>query len=70
MTPGPTHICGNKIDLILRNTPEIIKNVTTTKPDLIKFPTDHYIVDFQIQLKLNRAKPVSRRAFDYKRGDF
>ena len=65
---GPTHIAGNKLDLLLCNCPEYIEHINTFKTD--DFPTDHLFVEFSIKLKFRRAKPVKRRVFDYKNGDF
>ena len=65
---GPTHIAGNKLDLLLCNSPEIVGDVSTFLPEC--FPTDHYVVEFDIQLKFNRAKPVKRQVFDYRNGKF
>ena len=65
---GPTHIAGNKLDLLLCNCPEYIEHINTFKTD--DFPTDHLLVEFFIKLKFRRAKPVKRRVFDYKNGDF
>ena len=62
---GPTHNCGNKLDLLLSNCPEIITNVETSTPEQCKFPTDHYIVEFQIKLKFKRARNVKRRSYNY-----
>ena len=67
---GPTHIAGNKLDLLLCNYPETIGNVSTLKPQSCNFPTDHYVIEFQVKLKFTRAKPVRRRVYDYKRGNF
>ena len=46
---GPTHVKGNTLDLLLCNCPEIIKNVMTCSPKQSNFPSDQYIVEFQIQ---------------------
>ncbi|CAB4007842.1 Hypothetical predicted protein [Paramuricea clavata] len=67
---GPTHNCGNKLDLLLSNCPEIITNVETSTPEQCKFPTDHYIVEFQIKLKFKRARNVKRRIYNYKMANF
>ena len=67
---GPTHIGGNKLDLVLCNCPEIFKNVSASSPDLSTFPTDHYIIEFELQLKFPRAKPVRRKAYNFKRANF
>ena len=60
---GPTHIAGNKLDLLLCNSPEIIGDVCTSRPEC-------YIVEIDIQLKFKRAMPVKRQMFDYKNGKF
>ena len=67
---GPTHVRGNTLDLLLCNCPEIIKNVTTLPPQQANFPTDHYIIEFQIQQTFRRADVVSRNVFKYKQAKF
>ena len=46
---GSTHKDGNKLDLLLCNCPENIKNVSSLPPDQLCFPTDHHIIEFGIQ---------------------
>jgi hypothetical protein len=65
---GPTHIAGNKLDLLLCNSPEIIGDVSAFLPE--SFPTDHYVVEIDVQLKFKRAKPVKRQVFYYRNGKF
>ena len=67
---GSTHKDGNKLDLLLCNCPEIIKNVSSLPPDQLCFPTDHHIIEFGIQQSFCRAKSVTRTIFDYRRGKF
>lgn len=55
---GPTHIAGNKLDLLIGNFSEVIDHVYTTSPLQIEFPSDHYTVDFFIRLKFKRSKCV------------
>ena len=43
---GPTHIAGNKLDLLLCNSPEIIGDVSAFLPEC--FPTDHYVVSWKL----------------------
>ena len=66
---GPTHIAGNKLDLLLSNCPEIVENVTNHAPGQV-FPTDHYTVEFSVKLKFKRCAPVPRKVFDFSRGNF
>ena len=71
--PGPTHNCGNKLDLLLCNCPEIITNVETSNPNQCQFPTDHHmihIIEFHIKLKFKRARNVKRRVYNYKLANF
>ena len=65
-----THKDGNKLDLLLCNCPEIIKNVSSLPPDQLCFSTDHHIIEFGIQKSFCRAKSVTRTIFDYRRGNF
>ena len=68
--PGPTHIAGNKLDLLLTNWPEIIRDVSTFHPRLGRFPSDHYAIEFTISLKFKRATAARRRVYDFKNGNF
>jgi hypothetical protein len=67
---GTTHTGGNMLDLLLCNCPEIVKNISTFSPEQLNFPTDHHIIEFQIQQTFCRAKPVSRNVFAFNRGNF
>ena len=67
---GSTHRDGNKLDLLLCNYAEIIKNVTSSTPEQFGFPTDHHIIEFEIQQKFARAKPIKRIIFNYRQGNF
>ena len=67
---GSTHCDGSKLDLLLFNYPEIINNVTLSTSEQFGFPTDHHIIEFEIQQTISRAKPIKRTIFDYKRGNF
>lgn len=65
---GPTHIAGNKLDLLLCNCSEVIDYISTSSPVQSEFPSVHFLVDFVIQLKFKQAKRVQRKA--YKRANF
>ena len=67
---GSTHIDGNKLDLLFCNCPEIIKNVSSLPPEQLTFPTDHNIIEFEVQHSFRRANPVTSTVFDYRRGNF
>ena len=68
--PGPTHLAGNKLDLLLCNWPEVIGSVRSFHPRDGLFPSDHYVVEFEIILKFKRAKTVTRQFYDFKNGNF
>ena len=57
--PGPTHLAGNKLGLLLCNWPEVIGSVRSFHPRVGLFPSDHYVVEFEIILKFKRAKRVT-----------
>ncbi|CAB3993507.1 Hypothetical predicted protein [Paramuricea clavata] len=67
---GSTHRDGNKLDLLLCNYAEIIKNVTSSTPEQFGFPTDHHIIEFEIPQNFSRAKPIKRIILDYRQGNF
>ncbi|CAB4035733.1 Hypothetical predicted protein [Paramuricea clavata] len=52
------------------NSPEIVGDVSVLHPETCGFPTDHYIVEFDVKLKFKRAKLIKRRVFDYGKGNF
>ena len=66
---GPTHISGNKLDLLLSNGPEVIENVSTFHPRDGRFPSDHYVITFTIKLRFKRSKGTTRQMFDFKNGN-
>lgn len=53
--PGPTHLAGNKLDLPLCNWPEVIGSVRSFHPRDGLFPSDHYVVEFEIILKVSQS---------------
>ena len=69
MTDGLTHINGNKLDCILSSHTNVITNLSCTSPDGV-FPTDHYLIDFEIRCSFQRAKSVKRIIYDYKNVNF
>ena len=66
---GPTHLRGNKLDCVFCNIPELITNVDCINlTDL--FPSDHYLIEFDIKLCFQRAKAVRRTIYDFKNANF
>ena len=66
---GPTHAAGSKLDLLFCNRAEAISNVPTSPSDEHNFPTDHYVIEFNICTKFTRAKRVRRFIYDYNHAD-
>ena len=69
MANGPTHLRGNKLDCVFCNIPELITNVNCINPTNI-FPSDHYLIEFDIKLCFQRAKAVRRTIYDFKNANF
>ena len=67
---SPTHITGNKLDLVLRYCPEVIEGVSTHSPGVSEFLSDHYIIHFSVRVKFHRAKLVRCKVYNFKRGNF
>ena len=67
---GPTHIAGNKLDLVLCNCPDVIDDINVRSSEECGFPTDHFIIDFNINLDFRRTKPVKRTVYDFRNADF
>ena len=44
-------------------------NVSTFHPREGKFPSDHYVIEFEIRHKFKRSKGTKRHVYDYKNGD-
>ena len=70
LTTGPIHGDGNTLDLLLCNTPDLIKTVSISSPQEFGFPTDHYVIEFQIQENCHRTNPIKRVVFYQHRGNF
>ena len=69
MADGPTHLRGNKLDCVFCNIPELITNVNCINPTNL-FPSDHYLIEFDIKLCFQRAKAVRRTIYDFKNANF
>ena len=64
--PAENEIFGDLVDdnFLL----QYIDQITTSIRSLHR--SDHYIVEFDVKLKFKRAKPIKRRVFDYRKGNF
>ena len=65
---GSTHLGGNKLDLLLCNQPELIRDIRTL--DHCDFPSDHFPVDFSIAQTYSRARRIRRNVYDFNHGRF
>ena len=66
---GPTHLHGNKLDCVLCNVPELITDVNCVNPTDL-FPSDHYLIEFDIKLCFQKAKAVRRTVYDFNNANF
>ncbi len=67
---GPTHIAGNKLDLVLCNCPDVIDDINVRCSEESGFPSDHFIIYFNINLDFRRTKSVKRTIYDFRNADF
>jgi hypothetical protein len=66
---GPTHLRGNKLDRVFSNSPKLITNVNCTNPT-DPFPTDHYLIEFDIKVRFQKAQSIRRTAHDFNNANF
>ncbi|CAB3996877.1 Hypothetical predicted protein [Paramuricea clavata] len=66
---GPTHLHGNKLDCVFSNSPKLITNVNCTNPTDL-FPTDHYLIEFDIKVCFQKAKSIRRTVYDFNNANF
>ena len=65
----PTHIKGNILDILLTNSEQFINDIIVSNSNgLCK--SDHYSINFKINLKVNRKKTEKIKAFNYKRANW
>ena len=63
----PTHRNGNTLDFILSNEPDLFGNISVEK-DI--FPSDHYLINFNIHVTLLQPEKVSRIVYNYRKADW
>ena len=56
----------NILDLIITNLPDDHSDITCGR---YKYVSDHLLLDYEIQMKVNRKNPSPRRVFNYKRAN-
>ena len=61
---------GNILDLIITNEPDIISGIEAHSPTTMDFPTDHWILDFDLTCRLRLLKTPSRVVYNFKNFKF
>ena len=64
----PTHARGNTLDLLLSTSSNTIDNIMIDENSLCK--SDHYLITFDLKIKIKRKKSPKRKCFDFKRADW
>ncbi len=64
---NPTHTNGNTLDLILTTFPDKFKKIYI---ETDSFDSDHYIINFSLNIKHQLPKSEPRFVFNYKRADW
>ena len=63
---SPTHIKGNILDLLLKNSDNIVSDIAIlNNTEFCK--SDHYAITFKIKVKVKRKKPIKIKSFNFKR---
>ena len=65
----PTHIKGNILDILLTNSEQFINDIIVSNSNGL-CNSDHYSINFNINLKVNRKKTEKIKAFNYKRANW
>ena len=61
----PTHCKGKTLDLLLTNSVSNISNLLVGERDSV-CKSDHFPINFKINIKVNRRKPVKRMCYNFK----
>ena len=65
----PTHIKGRVLDLLLTNSPSLIRDVSILGHNDV-CSSDHFCITFNIKVRVKRKKVTKRKIYNYKRADF
>ena len=65
----PTHTHGNTLDLLLCNTSELVSDIKVLPKDTV-CRSDHFGLEFKIQLKCKRLKSTKRKIYNLKKANF
>ena len=64
----PTHRAGNVLDLLLTTSSSSINNLKINDTPLCK--SDHFSINFQVELKFKRKKSIKRKCFNFKKANW
>ena len=64
-----THIRGNILDVLLTNSPQIISNINILGRNEI-CTSDHFAIDFMLDVNISRKKPQKRKIFNFKKANW
>ena len=64
----PTHRAGNVLDLLLTTSSNSISNLKINDTPLCK--SDHFSINFEVDLKVKRRKSIKRKCFNFKKANW
>ena len=64
----PTHRAGNVLDLLLTTSSNSISNLKINDIPLCK--SDHFSINFEVDLKVKRRKSIKRKCFNFKKANW
>jgi len=67
---SPTHKHGNVLDLVLTDSAESIVDLIVHPLEYQCISSDHHLITFNTCYKYTTSKPVTKKIFNYARGDF
>ena len=65
----PTHYKGNTLDILLTNSVSSVNNIHVGERDSV-CKSDHFHINFRINIKVHRKKPVKRACYNFKNVDW
>ena len=65
----PTHRCGNTLDILLCNQPQIVSNIQLLPRNAI-CNSDHFGIKFCLKINCKRCKSKKRKIYNLKQADF
>ena len=66
---GPTHIKGKTLDVLLTSCPELISDISI-KEENVFCKSDHFAIEFSLNVKINRKKSAKRKIFNFKKANW